>query len=87
MGETAKLEHLSFKSSSQESDLRIRASIVEAEIAQSRLEVEMQRAQDKTDYLDLQKEREMFELKRNEEFIVRGWHRKRRLHESKQKKR
>jgi hypothetical protein len=44
MGETAKLEHLSFKSSSQESDLRIRASIVEAEIAQSRLEVEMQRA-------------------------------------------
>ena len=70
MGETAKLEHLLSESSSEESDLRIRASIAEAEIAQSRLEGEMQRAQDETDYLDLQREREIFELKRNEEFIA-----------------
>ena len=70
VGETAKLEHLLSESSSHESDLRIKASIAEAEIAQARLGIDVQRAQDETEYLELQKETEMFELKRNEELMA-----------------
>ena len=69
-GETAKLENLLSESSSLESDLLMKASIAEAKIAQSDLEIDIQRAEGEADYYDLQKQMEMMELKRNEELVA-----------------
>ena len=69
-GETAKLEHLLSQSSDGEAELRIRASMAEAEIANSQMEIEMQRAQDEEAYLVLQKQAEIAQIKRNEELTL-----------------
>jgi hypothetical protein len=69
-GETAKLDNLLSESSGVESELRMKASIAKAKIAQSDLEIDIQRAKEEKDYHDLQKQMEMMELKRNEELVA-----------------
>jgi hypothetical protein len=65
--EVAKLETLISHSSSEENELKIKASIAQAEVLQSEMELEIQRAQDEKKYNAEKKQMELLEIKRNEE--------------------
>jgi hypothetical protein len=68
--EVAKLEYLLSQSSNEESELRIKSSIAQAEILQSQVELEIQRAHDEKNYIEEKKQMDVAQIKRHEELTT-----------------
>ncbi len=64
--ETKKLEHMMSSSSNDEAVLRIRAAAAEAEIKRKEIELEIQKAKDDEEFMRVQKEAELAQIRRND---------------------
>jgi hypothetical protein len=70
IGEISKLEYLLSQSSNEESELKIKSSIAQAELLQSEAELEIQRAHDEMNYMEEKKRIDVEQIKRNEELTT-----------------
>lgn len=68
--EVLRLEELTAKSMDGGAEVRMRASLAEAKKLKAKLELEVERAKEETEYAEMLKEQELKQLERNEELVL-----------------